>query len=203
MTKNNGEIEVTEEVKFKRRELRDKVLAIVAVSGIMGGIVVLGPNFPILLSAIISIFKKDHHQDVPVYKVRRVLKTLEKNKIISLESRGEEVYVHVIDRFDTRLIKYSIKALLDLKNKEKRWRGKWYLVTFDIPEKERNKRDYLRNFLKKIGFYKYQKSVYAFPYECEKEVALLKQIVEGGRYINYVVAERIENEIPAKVYFGL
>ncbi len=203
MSKNKEGGSANEEVNFKRRELREKVLAILALSGILGGVVVLGPNFPILLSAIVILFKKEHKQDIPIFKVRRVLKTLEKSKIISLEERDDEVYVRVVNRFDTNLIKYSIKTLLDLKNKEKKWHGKWYLVTFDIPEKERNKRDHLRRFLTKIGFYKYQKSVYAFPYECEKEVALLKQIVEGGKYINYVVAERIENEIPAKVYFGI
>ena len=39
---------------------------------------------------------------------------------------------------------------------------------FDVPEEERNKRYYLKTFLKE-WFYQYQQSVYVFPYECEKK----------------------------------
>ena len=65
--------------------------------------------------------------------------------------------------------------------REKKWPGKWFLVFFDVPEKQRNKRDYLRSFLKDVGFYPYQQSVYIFPYECEEEIKLIKQIVESAK----------------------
>lgn len=72
-----------------------------------------------------------------------------------------------------------------------------------MPEAQRNKRDYLRKFLIKLGFYQYQKSVYLFPYECEKEVSLIKKIVEGAKYMKYIIAEKIEDELSAKEYFKL
>lgn len=77
------------------------------------------------------------------------------------------------------------------------------MVAFDVPEKEKNKRNYLRSFLRQIGFFQYQKSLYVYPYECEKEVALLKKIVEGGKYINYIIADRLEKEADLKIYFQL
>jgi CRISPR-associated endonuclease Cas2 len=77
------------------------------------------------------------------------------------------------------------------------------MVFFDVPEIQRNKRNYLRDFLKKLGFYQYQKSVYIFPYECEKEVALIRKIVEGAKYMRYIIAEKIEEENKIKRYFGL
>ena len=79
--------------------------------------------------------------------------------------------------------------------------GFWFF--FDVPEIQRNKRDYLRDYLQKIGFYRYQQSVYIFPYECEKEINLIKKIVEGAKYLNYVIAEKIEGENKMKEYFKL
>ncbi|MDO8609981.1 MAG: CRISPR-associated endonuclease Cas2, partial [bacterium] len=96
-----------------------------------------------------------------------------------------------------------IKALLEFKKKKKQWNGKLCMVFFDVPEIQRNKRNYLRRLLLKIGFYGYQKSVYVFPYDCENEINLIKKIVEGAQYMKYIIAEKIEDELSIKNYFKL
>ncbi len=136
-------------------------------------------------------------------KILRALKNLEKKEIINLVQKKDKVYVTIKDKNNPKVIEYSIRALLDFKKRKKEWQGKWFLVFFDVPEIQRNKRDYLRLFLKRLGFYPYQKSVYIFPYECEKEIALIKKIVEGARYMNYIVADKIEREEEVKRYFKL
>ena len=102
-----------------------------------------------------------------------------------------------------KIIKYSIKNLLNFKIREKKWQKKWFFVFFDVPEIQHNKRDYLRKFLKDLGFYCYQQSVYVFPFECKKEVFLIKKIVESAKYMKYIVAEEIEDEEKIKKYFGI
>ena len=77
------------------------------------------------------------------------------------------------------------------------------MVFFDVPEIEKQKREFLRKYLKKLGFYRYQKSVYIFPFECKKEVELIKKIVEGAKYMKYIVASEIEEEEKIKKYFNL
>lgn len=136
-------------------------------------------------------------------KIFRVLKTLEKKEILDLQEKDGKITVYLKDVNHPKIIEYSIKKLLNFKKKEKKWNGKWFLVFFDVPETQRNKRDYLRKFLVKLGFYQYQKSVYLFPYECEREVKLIKQIVEGAKYMKYIIAEKIEDETNAKEYFKL
>jgi len=136
-------------------------------------------------------------------KVLRSLKNLEKKQIISLEEKDDKVFVYLKDKNHPKIVEYSIKKLLDFKKKNKKWDGRWFMVFFDVPEIQRNKRDYLRSFLRRLGFYPYQKSVYIFPYECEKEVALIKKIVEGAKYMKYIIAERIEEEDKIKRYFNL
>lgn len=49
-------------------------------------------------------------------------------------------------------------------NKKPKWDGKWRIVLFDVPEKKRRHRDYLRNLIKSLGFRELQKSVWVSPY---------------------------------------
>lgn len=193
----------TSKEKFKPGELRKIIFAGLGIALVLGGSVILTPNFPIILGSLLKIVEEIKGEEVSSSKIRRALRRLEKRKIISLEQKGKEVEVRVLEKGKVEVLKYSIKRLLELRAKKKEWRGKWFLVIFDVPEEERNKRDYLRNFLKEIGFYPYQQSVYVYPYECEEEINLIKKIVEGGRYISYVVAERLEYEERVKKYFGL
>lgn len=55
----------------------------------------------------------------------------------------------------------------------KQWDGRWRFVLFDVPEKRRNYRDVLRDRLKSLGFFQFQKSVWIHPFECGKEVRYL------------------------------
>lgn len=162
-----------------------------------------GANLPLLIDNLKGLLKTIKNNQTKKKKVLRALKNLEKNEIIELTEKNNQVYVHLKDKDNPKIIEYSIESLLNFKKKNKQWNGKWFLVFFDVPETQRNKRDYLRKFLTRLGFYQYQKSVYIFPYECEKEVNLIKKIVEGAKYMKYIIAEKIEDETLAKGYFNL
>lgn len=191
-----------EEKKYKPNELKQYVLAALGIGVVLGGSVLFTPNFPIILGSILGIIEEIKGIKIPKKKVQRVLKQLEKKQLIQIERKGNEVYVTVKNKDDVSILKYSLKEVLNLK-KKKDWQGRWFLVVFDVPERERNKRDYLRRFLKEIGFYPYNQSVYVFPYECEKEITLVKKIVEGGKYISYIIAERLEKQDQLKTYFKI
>lgn len=188
--------------KFKRGEISKIILATLGIGALLGGTVLITPNFPIIIGTFIQLIEEIKGIKLPKAKVRRTLQQLEKRKILNLEIKNNEVYVEIEDVWNKEIIKYSIQSLLELKQKTE-WQGKWFLVIFDVPEIERNKRYYLRNFLKEIGFYQYQQSVYVFPYECEKEVVLIKKIIEGGKYLSYIIADKIEFEKKLKTYFHL
>ena len=190
-------------VKIKRWELTKAVLEIVILGFISGGGSWTRPTLPLMIKAIIEALKEYKKIEVEEKKVRRILKNFEEKEILSLAEKDGDVYVRSLNKDNPALIKYSLKPILDFKQKNKKWTGKWYLVFFDVPEIQRNKRNYLRIFLKKLGFYPYQKSVYLFPYECEEEIKLIKKIVEGGKYMKYIVAEKIEDESEVKRFFQM
>lgn len=191
-----------EEKKFKPNELKQYVLAALGIGVVLGGSVFFTPNFPIILGSILGIIEEIKGIKIPKKKIQRVLKQLEKKELIQLKRKGNEVFVTVKNKDDVSIMKYSLREILNLK-KKKDWKGKWFMVVFDVPESERKKRNYLRRFLQEIGFYPYNQSVYVFPYECEKEISLIKKIVEGGKYISYIIAEKLEHENQLKIHFHI
>jgi len=192
-----------EEIKLKRGQLYWMILEIIGLTLISGGGNPLKPTLPLAFAEIKKILKKIKKINIEDKKLKRTLLNLEKKELISLVENKEEVEVYLKDKNNPYILRYSIKSLLDLKKKKKEWNGKWFFVFFDVPEIQRTKRNYLRRFLDKLGFYRYQKSVYIFPYECEKEITLIKQIVEGAKYMRYIIAEKIEDEENIKAYFHL
>jgi DNA-binding transcriptional regulator PaaX len=188
---------------FNTGQLKDLVFSAIGISIVLGGSIFISPNFPIVLGALVKIVEEIKKEQIPKAKIKRVLKTLEKRRLISLDQEGDEVMVRILDSNNIDILRYSIKELLSIKRKKQKWDHKWFLVIFDVPEQEKNKRDYLRRFLTQIGFYQYQKSVYAFPYRCEKEIALVKKIIEGGKYMSYIVADSLEHEDELCVHFQI
>lgn len=85
--------------------------------------------------------------------------------------------------------------------KPKKWDGKWRLVFFDIPEKERRFRDILRQHLYDLNFFKIQQSVFVSPYPFEKPILDLISIYSANQYVRVVTAIKIDNETKIKNHF--
>jgi len=98
----------------------------------------------------------------------------------------------------------AMNCLLDrIRNKNKTWDKKWRMVAFDIPEKYRIGRNALREKLKKIGFCGLQKSVFITPYDCEKEIKMLIDFFELGKYVSFGTLESVDNENYFKKFFKI
>ncbi len=70
-----------------------------------------------------------------------------------------------------------------------KWDKKWRVVIFDIPQELHNKRNRFRKRLKLLGFYRIQKSVFAFPYPCENELAEYCGDLNISEYVNIINAD--------------
>jgi DNA-binding transcriptional regulator PaaX len=86
-------------------------------------------------------------------------------------------------------------------NQPKHWDGKWRLVLFDIPEKDRVFRDILREHLRALKFYKLQHSVFVSPYPFEKQMLELIEIYSAKPYVRVITATNIDNESKIRRYF--
>ncbi|MFH1200743.1 MAG: hypothetical protein V1484_00210 [bacterium] len=79
-----------------------------------------------------------------------------------------------------------------------KWDGKWRIVMFDIPEKLKNLRDSLRLHFHEIGLIELQKSVLVYPYPCSKEIEFILEFYNARKYVRFVLAEKIDNELHLK-----
>ena len=100
-----------------------------------------------------------------------------------------------------RALRFNIDKL-EIK-KPTKWDGKWRIVIFDIPEKLRRLRDSLRLHFREIGLIKLQKSVLVYPYSCTKEVEFILEFYNARKYVRFIVAEEIDNELDLKKKFNL
>ena len=99
-----------------------------------------------------------------------------------------------------KLLKFKLDEMII--KKPKRWDGKWRVVIFDIPEKFRLGRDYLRNKLKELGFYQMQKSAWVHPYPCGDEVDFIKELYEVRPFVRVITADSIDIKHDLVKYFN-
>lgn len=86
--------------------------------------------------------------------------------------------------------------------KPKKWDGRWRIVIFDIPEKDRDFRDILRSHLKELKFIRLQNSVFVSPHPFEKAILELVRLYTATPYVRVITAEKIDNENMLKRYFS-
>ena len=58
------------------------------------------------------------------------------------------------------------------------WDGGWRVIAFDIPKNKKNARQALLSKLKELGFIMIQKSIWAHPFECRRELAIIAKAFE-------------------------
>ncbi len=86
-------------------------------------------------------------------------------------------------------------SLLEFKTiSPQKWDGKWRIIIFDVPERYKRRRDFLREKLQELGFEQLQESVWIFPFPIPKALDWL--IEEVGLKINvrYLVVESMNYE---------
>lgn len=94
----------------------------------------------------------------------------------------------------TRAGKNRIETLLPGFYPSSLWNGQWEVVIFDIPEKERRKRDILRVYLKSENFGKLQESVWISPSRHSEELANLTKELRIRPYVLVAYTPKIGEE---------
>lgn len=115
------------------------------------------------------------------------------NSIISITEKGET---------HARLAFIEAESALH-KTEEPRWDGGWRIVFFNIPEKDRKHRDYLRKVIKLVGFKEFQRSIWVYPYPVPgflKELMLEEHI---RPYIKFITTNSISNDLDLRKKFNL
>lgn len=133
--------------------------------------------------------------------LKRTIRRLEKQKVVEIsEEKGKQI-IKITDKGRTKILKNAID---DLKiEKPSFWDGKWWLISYDLPEDMSNLRDGIRKYLLYLGFFPIHKSVYLHAYPCRKEIEFLREYFGIGEYMRIFKIEWIENDQALKEFFDL
>lgn len=83
------------------------------------------------------------------------------------------------------------------------WDKKWRIILYDIPEHEREERDAFRDHLQQLGIRKLQHSAGIHPFDCKNEVDFFIELLDIRKYVRFIVADSIDDEIYWKRKFKL
>ncbi len=190
-------------MKTKYGKITKDVLLMLAGAGILA-VAVTSPYFLINITRAILKDKKyrKKYSDSKEKGLLRSLAGLNKNKIIIIKEKNGKFEVGLTEK-GKKVVKEILFDDMQI-DKQKVWDKKWRIVIFDIPEKRgRRGRDAIRSKLQSLGFCQMQKSVWAYPYPCEKEVQLICEIYEINPFVNIITTDKIHNDDGLRKYFKL
>ncbi len=140
-------------------------------------------------------------QKINKSKLGLEIKNLYESKLIKEVKNSDGSFTFVLSS------KGKVKALTyqfnEMKLKRGIWDKKWRVVFFDVPEKYRWGRDALRKKLRELGFYEFQKSLFAFPYDCEDEIDFIIEYYQIRKYVRYGVFEYLDDDVYLRKNFGV
>lgn len=126
---------------------------------------------------------------------------LQKRGWVTMRRQGDETVVELTREGKRIALKYKAQSM-KLK-RPKKWDGKWRLVFFDIPEKNRRARDAFRAKLNELGFYQIQKSVFVHPYSCERELVFLRELYDISPHVHIAVSHLLEKQSSLRSHFNV
>lgn len=121
----------------------------------------------------------------------RALRRLERKHLVGTRAKGGREEWYLTDGGEELARRVRLRFAFA---REKRWDGKWRLVIFDIPERIRGRRDFLRKELNGLGFHQLQKSVWVTPYPLLNEFSLLISELALGKHFRVITADHIRDD---------
>ena len=170
----------------------------------LGGIVFVGALAPAIFS-LVQESKRGGGARYSKKKIQGAVNTLKHRKLIEIISeKNGKIKVQLTNKGEKRIRNFCFETLKI--EKSKKWDKKWRVLIFDIPTRPKiyNKaREALRHKIKKLGFTQIQKSVWAYPYECEDEILFLANIYNVDKYIEMLTVEKFLHESRLRKKFNL
>lgn len=178
----------------RRGYLQSAVLAAIGIPGILA-VAAVAPNTLQVLGRLGVVPRLQDQSASALIRLRR------KGLIQFVEIRGLR-YARITKK-GSRYLAYETERISLATRRRSRWDGRFRIVMFDIPERRRGTRIALRRHMRQFGFLRIQDSVWAYPYDCEDLLALLKADLRIGKDVIYAVVEQMEHDGWIRDHFGL
>lgn len=167
---------------------------------LIAGAITFAASSPYFSQNLFKSYKR--WKKYPTKKVYNTFYSLKKQGFINFEIKNRQIYISLTERGKKKAGIFQIDSLKI--KRPKNWDKKWRLIIFDIAELKKIFREAFRGKLKQLGFYPLQKSVWAFPFDCQAEIDLLKDFFGlSDDEIRLIVAEKIGNDNKLRETFKL
>lgn len=115
----------------------------------------------------------------------------------------EKGYLEEVEEKAFELTNKGLIKIFRFNNKDQKWNENWHILTFDIVEKDRFKRDFLRYKLKELDFHYIQKSVWICPWDISEKLEILIDELDLKDSVFYFVSKAVLNEKSLKKKWNL
>lgn len=150
---------------------------------------------------IFRIMRKEW-RNISKQSLERSIRRLYESKLIEMKQKDDGAWELILTEDGRkRALLYNFETLKI--RKPLRWDRCWRVVVFDIPETKKEIRDVFRHWLQRLEFYKLQDSVFVHPYDCRDEFEFLVEFYGARKYVRFVLAKEIDNELHLKKLFSL
>ena len=141
--------------------------------------VTMSNSLPGLKNPIFKKYKREKFSKLISYLNKKgyiKIKNLKSSKSVILTKEG---------------ISKALKASFNIESKKKRKDGKWIMVIFDVPEKNRKSRNLLRSILFNLGYKMFQQSAWISPYDVYSKTEKLLALYSLDQYVKMFLIEEI------------
>ena len=135
--------------------------------------------------------KRDFHRTTHYLKSRGFIKKQSDTFRLTKKGEKEAFFAHL----DAQKLMY--------RPKKRKWDGRWRMIIFDVPEKKRRYRDYLRQMLKTLGFKELQKSTWVTPYPIPDFLKELLWEEQMKHFTRFITIKEIDYDQDLKKIFKL
>ncbi|TSC95067.1 MAG: Repressor in ring oxydation complex/phenylacetic acid degradation pathway related protein (PaaX) [Parcubacteria group bacterium Licking1014_1] len=189
-------------MKGKYSIITKEIIFMLALAGIIV-VASTSPYFLINIARAIIKNKKYSKNKNNEQKIVRSLRKLRDSHIVIIKEKSDGKFMVELTERGRKKVEEIQFENMEIK-RPKVWDGKWRIIAFDIPEKQKKRaRDALREKLQKLNFYQMQKSVWVCPYPCEKEIQFLCELFNINPFVNIITANKIQDDIKLKKHFKL
>lgn len=166
------------------KQILEKLSDPIKESGLSVGEMIYHP-YKILYGDLEKLYRKD--------TLQRALRRSKKAGLIKKRKINDKIYIALTELGKEKLNALRDKLNINIELEEKEWDGKYRMVLFDIPEKNRPVRDLLRSKLKELGFVGWQKSVWVSKQDVTNELRRFFKEANLDDYALVIETEDLDN----------
>ncbi len=149
--------------------------------------------------SLVIIFS-DSKTTTPGRRITDTLALLAKQGYISVGTLDSQKVYTITQKGLSKLQRQQTRAsIVDTK----RWDGRYYFITFEIPEDQKVVRNQIILDLKNANFYNYSNGLWLSPYNPIKYIETTRLQYGLGQKIRLIVASHLEDEAKIKRHFKL